>query len=270
MVRWLLGLIAFFSISGLVQAEVPIEHLNSLSDTKYHRIESERLGRGFHIYVHLPPNYESSDQSYPTIYLLDGGITFPLLTAYHRYLVLSEELPPAILVGISYGSETFEGGNYRGSDFTAPAESRAHYGGASSFLDVMKTALFPAIESDYRADPARRILFGQSLGGQFALFAAQNSPDSFMGLIASNPALHRNLDYFLEQLPDKSDGTLRLYVSSGTEDEDRFRVPALEWIDHWSGKEEVPWALKTESLEGQNHFSPAPEAYRRGLRWIFR
>ena len=270
MTRLFIGILAILAVTGAVMAEVPIKHLHSIAQTKYHMVESEQLGRGLHVYVHLPLGYDSSNQDYPTIYMLDGGITFPLLTAYHRYLTFAGEVPPAILVGISYGAENFADGNYRGSDFTAPAESAAHYGGAPAFLNVLEKDLFPLIESTYRAAPDKRILFGQSLGGQFALFIAHNKPDLFMGLIASNPALHRNLDYFLNYEPEGTSDNLRLYVSSGTEDEERFRVPALGWINHWSGKESVPWALKTESLEGQNHFSPAPEAYRRGLQWIFR
>ena len=57
--------------------------------------------------------------------------------------------------------------------------------------------LIPLIESAYPSDDQQRIIFGQSLGGQFVLYTALTDPALFHGHIASNPALHRNLDFFL-------------------------------------------------------------------------
>ncbi|MCI0695043.1 hypothetical protein L0337_23915 [candidate division KSB1 bacterium] len=61
----------------------------------------------------------------------------------------------------------------------------------------------------------------------------------------------------------------RLFVSSGSDDNPEFREPALRWIQHWSKREQLPWSLKTMTLEGQSHFSSAPEAFRQGLDWVF-
>lgn len=94
------------------------QFLQGLGDSHYQRVESEALGRGFHLYVMLPDGYEqNSEQSYPTIYVLDGGALFPLLVPYYGYLNFGNEVPDAIIVGISYGSDNFEGGNYRSTDY---------------------------------------------------------------------------------------------------------------------------------------------------------
>jgi predicted alpha/beta superfamily hydrolase len=206
------------------------------------------------------------------VYLLDGGITFPLLSGYFRYLTLAEEVPAAILVGIGYGTDDWQQGNLRGTDYTAQSEEREHYGGAERFQEVLRKEVMPLIETQYRSDPSRRVIFGQSLGGQFVLHAAQTAPGLFWGHIASNPALHRNLPFFLERRePDAEENRreVRLFVSSAEFDDERFAVPAREWIRHWSAQEPKPWALQTMVIEGENHFSAAPAAFRHGMLWLF-
>jgi predicted alpha/beta superfamily hydrolase len=245
--------------------------LQSLGDVKYHELKSDRLGRSFHIFVDLPENYHDEDKTYPTIYLLDGGNTFPLMSAHHHYLRFGDELPEAILVGISYGADTFKEGNWRSTDFTAPSEERDFWGGAGVFQAVLQDELLPMIEAAYRSDSARRVIFGQSLGGQFVLFNALSKPGLFYGHIASNPALHRNLPYFLNWHGENpfTSRMSRVFVSSGEYDAPRFREPALEWINHWQMTNPRPWTLETRILAGQTHLSATPEAFRQGVEWLF-
>ena len=220
----------------------------------------------------LPDGYEqTSEQSYPTIYVLDGGELFPLLVSYYGYLNFGKEVPDAIIVGISYGSDNFEGGNYRSTDFTAESEEREYWGGADTFQQFLRDELMPSVEKKYRSRPDRRIIFGQSLGGQFVPYTALTEPGLFWGHIASNPALHRNLPFFLEShWSDSSVGEpSRLFVASGSNDDPRFRVPALKWIEHWSDKDNVPWQLEIMILEGHSHRSAPPASFRQGMRWLF-
>lgn len=260
------------AISGFAPAEqLDSRLLPSLGDVRYHELKSGLLGRSFHIFVDLPDDYATGADSYPTVYLLDGGAMFPMLAAYHHYLRFGEEVPAAILVGISYGGSTFEEGNLRSTDFTAPSEERAFWGGAETFQQVLQKELIPLIEGAYRSDASRRVVFGQSLGGQFVLFNALTRPDLFFGHIASNPALHRNLPFFLQwhgQIPLPEDSS-RIFVSSGENDDERFRAPALEWMEFWQKASEKPWQLETRTLHGQSHFSAAPAAFRQGLSWLF-
>lgn len=61
----------------------------------------------------------------------------------------------------------------------------------------------------------------------------------------------------------------RLFVSSAENDDERFRTPALKWIEHWSAVAPPSWELETMALAGHNHFSAAPAAFRQGLLWLF-
>lgn len=258
--------LTFHAKAGVLESE----NLQALGAVDYFHMSSTTLDRPFHVFVDLPENYAESDERYPAVYLLDGGNTFPLLAATHHYLRFGEEAPRVILVGISYGADTFREGNMRGTDFTAPSQEREFWGGAGQFQDMLAAELLPRIEKQYRADPDRRILFGHSLGGQFVLYSALTRPDLFHGRIASNPALHRNLPFYLEW---RGEGHMpapvtRLFVSSGEFDAEVFRGPARQWMCQWRSRQQRPWFLETRILPGQTHFSAVPEAFRLGLAWV--
>lgn len=268
-ISWpLLALLLMISTSA---AGVDTQFMQGIGDTRYHHVESEIVGRGYHIYVKLPDDYDvATDTKYPTVYVLDGGALFPMFSAYYRYLNFGEEMPDSIIVGISYGSDSVEEGNFRSTDYSAPAESREYWGGAANYQSFLSDELIPLIEDNYRSDAERRIIFGQSMGGQFVLFTALTLPELFWGHIASNPALHRNLPFFLERFSYAQEtGSSKLFVSSGTLDDPQFREPAQEWIRHWNGRIKKPWQLKTMDLEGQTHMSAPPAAFRQGMHWLF-
>ncbi len=270
MSKWIVvavALLGFNLESGYSSDDM--SYLQGLNQPHRLEVESSSLDRSFQVFVRTPVSYEAgSEKQYPAVYLLDGGHTFPMLASYYQYLAFGSELPDLVVVGISYGTDDWRKGNLRSTDFTAPAPDRVHYGGAESFLSFLSEELLPQLEEKYPLDPSRRIIFGQSLGGQFVLFAAQNRPKLFHGYIASNPALHRNLDLFLKPQAVDDDHKPRLFVSSGAHDDVRFRKPATVWMKHWSQMENKPWELKVITLPGQTHFSAAPEAFRLGLKWV--
>ncbi len=269
MLRSIACALIFLAISS-AGAAVNTDALHGLGDTRYHNVKADKIGRDYHIYVMLPNGYkESADREYPTVYLLDGGALFPLISAYYRYLNFAEEVPDLMIVGISYGSDTHKGGNYRSTDYTAESSERDYWGGAGAFQSFLGKELMPFIESTYRSDASRRVIFGQSLGGQFVLYTALTEPDLFWGHIASNPALHRNLPFFLKSHAGSGDRPTHLFVASGTDDDPRFREPALEWIRHWSDSTDKPWRLKTTDLQTHSHMSAPPASFRQGMRWLF-
>lgn len=257
---------------------MPTDGMHGLGTVERHRLEA--LDTTYTLLVRLPDAVteagapDGETRKLPVVYLLDGGYTFPTLGGYHGYLRITDEVPDLVLVGISYGTSDSRQGNQRSRDFTAPAADAAHFGGVGPFLDFLEREVFPLVESRYPADPNRRVLFGQSLGGQAAIWAALYRPGLFWGHIASNPALPRNLEQFLEaprsvepdceRLPPRP----RLFVASGSDDNPRYRELALRWIEHWQGREH-PWRLEARTLPGHSHVSMGPAAYRDGLGWLF-
>ncbi len=257
MLRFALLIVALFPISNQSTAcDVDaFSHMQAIAGTRNHDLHSEKTGYDYHILVRLPDSYdESKSQRYPVIYLLDGGATFPMLAAYYNYLRFEEVVPDLIVVGISYGTYDWRQGNHRSTDFTAPTDQREHWGGATAFQAALDQEILPLIEETYRADVEKRMIFGQSLGGQFVLYTALTRPDLFWGHIASNPALNRNLDFYLEPHPKAGSTRSRLFVARGSEDEAVYRRPGQAWMKHWDGRSERPWMLKTTVIEHPRPF----------------
>ncbi len=151
--RCIIWFVVIYMITqSTVSVAVDTRFMQGISNTYYHKLNSEIIGRSYHIYVMQPAGQDqSNEENYPTVYILDGGALFPLLTAYYRYLNFGEEIPEVIIVAISYGSDNFEGGNYRSTDYTAKSSEREYWGGAERFQSFMRDELFPFIEHNYRS-----------------------------------------------------------------------------------------------------------------------
>ena len=267
-----LSAILVIAAAGTISPGQPVgvEGLQGLGETRHHTVESVVLEKRLHVLVGLPDGYDASaEDTYPTVYILDGGELYPLLRSYSNYLYNGGEAPKLMLVAISYGTDDWQEGNDRGHDYTAPTEEREHWGGAADFQAFLSDELQPFIEARYRSSRDKRIIFGQSLGGQFVLYTAQTRPDLFWGHIASNPALHRNLPLFLSMRPEKPTSPAHVFVGDATEDDPRFLEPRSRWMDYWARQSDLPWSLHIEALNGHNHFSAPPASFRRGIRWLF-
>lgn len=174
--------------AGAAPATVPLDHLPALKGD-YFPLQSREAGHLYHIYVRLPEGYQAEPaRRYPVVYLLDGDSLFPILAATHLFLTIDDKIPEAIVVGISYGSFA-KPANRRHIDFMPPAEGvAASDSGTVAFQRFLENELLPAVEQRYRADPARRVLFGQSRAGAMVLYSAFAEPDLFWARIASNPS----------------------------------------------------------------------------------
>ena len=267
----LLAVCVFLACASLATAGQPVsvEGMQGLGDTRHHVVDRGD-GQQYHLLVRVPDDYdESADLAYPTVYILDGGALFPLLTAYYRYLRNGGETPPLILVGVSYGTSDWQQGNNRSHDYTAPSEEREYYGGAAAFQAFLADEILPLVETNYRSLPSRRVIFGQSLGGQFVHYTAQTRADLFWGHISSNAALHRNLELFLTLRPEKPESPTNLFIADASNDDPQFLQPRREWIAHWSSQATTPWRLEVATLDGHTHFSVPPASFRAGIAWLF-
>ncbi|WP_081848224.1 alpha/beta hydrolase [Microbulbifer sp. HZ11] len=247
----------------------PLDFLPALSGD-YFRLDSEQVGRPYHIYIRLPEDYAASSQKqYPIIYLLDGDSLFPILAANHMFLHYDDDIPEAIVVGIAYGGFDPET-NWRDFDFSTYAADWKRSGGAEAFHNFLEHELLPEVENRYRADSERRVLFGQSRGGFMALYSAFNHPDLFWARIASNPSFLPDGEQFFVDTVAATRNDLQVIVASSSNDRYRTnRVRTIEWHEHWSVREDSPWSTHFVNIEGGTHAANSTDSYRAGLRKIF-
>lgn len=247
----------------------PLDFLPALAGG-YFKLESRAVGRPFHVFVSLPQSYrENTGTRYPVVYVLDGDSLFPIIAPTHLFLTVDEGAPEAIVVGVAYGS--FDPSvNKRGYDFTPPAtDEDPERGGAAAFHAFLTDELIPLVEERYRADSAKRILFGQSRGGGMVLYSAFTHPDAFWGRIASNPTFDPGRSLFFSRPSGATREDLALVVTSGSNDQPLLREAALEWFSAWDGAADLPWKLSAVTIEGGTHAAFSPSSYRTGVLRLF-
>ncbi len=180
-------------------------------------MDSKHTGRQYRITISLPLGYARSPdegwpfnntpEKWPVVYVLDGNWYAGMVTGIIRPMAWCGSTTDAIVVGIGYPEdnnviESFrESFTRRDADLTpirdealeksmeANHKRPVPNGDAGHFLKFIKDELAPLVESDFRADPARRILVGHSYGGLFALFSLFEAPDLFNTLIIGSPTL---------------------------------------------------------------------------------
>lgn len=174
------------------------------------------------INIWTPPNYETSTDSFPVLYMPDGGIRedFPHIANTLAKLIGEGKIPPYILVGI----ENTE----RRRDLSGPTEIEydlsvvPNPGGSNNFRDFIKNELFPEINSRYRTTDQRAII-GESAAGIFVIETFLLDNEMFDYYIAMDPALWYNDHYLVRNFEtlSKSDyGQKKKLWFAGSDAED--------------------------------------------------
>lgn len=143
-------------------------------------IESEVLEEKREIYISKPLGYDNEQDSYFTIYVLDGESAIDSTKAIAELLYQSG-YPKILIVAIP--------NTFRNRDLTPTPWTDAEDGGGSSkFRQFLSEELIPTVEENYRSHPYR-ILIGHSLGGLLATEVFVHSPALFQGMIAISPSV---------------------------------------------------------------------------------
>jgi uncharacterized protein len=185
-------------------------------------------GREYHLSVALPDGYRTSTQAYPVIYVLDGDAYFGMTVGLTTIARWFKRAPEAIIVGISYGMESYDQWvQLRERDFKIPGVRDAPPDSAANrFLDALTQEMIPFIDANYRTIPSDRCLYGYSSSGFFVLYALFHQPDSFQRYLCGSGDLNIAVPYMLQHADQLAarDGAapIRLYLSAGELEEDQF------------------------------------------------
>lgn len=131
------------------------------------KLYSKAVGDTFSIFIALPPEYDSKDNTkYLAILLLDANLYFDIFAVTLNKYAEVGMLPRAILVGI--GCKDFrEMDSFRSRDYTYPTAIAAYEmsvsGKADKFLSFINSELVPDIDLKYLIDKNNR-LAGAFLG----------------------------------------------------------------------------------------------------------
>lgn len=148
--------------------------------------------------LRLPPGYEREpSRRYPVVLQLDptfGGLRQLDHTAGIVSDLEARGAAETLVVGIDYA-----GPSQRFRDYDTPKAPEPGYGqeAADRFYRALRDEIIPAIDQSLRTSAERRYLFGHSLGGVFALYAAFRhdpaAPPLFAGIVANDAGINQEL-----------------------------------------------------------------------------
>jgi uncharacterized protein len=232
----------------------------ALFGTEERTLFCQTRGREYHLSVALPDGYETSTQAYPVIYVLDGDTYFGMTVGLTTIARWFKRAPEAIIVGISYGMESYDQWvELRERDFKVPEVRDAPpESAANRFLGALTQEMIPFIEANYRTMPSDRCLYGYSSSGFFVLYALFHQPDAFQRYLCGSGDLNVAVPYMTQhadRLAARDGATpIQLYLSAGELEEDQF--PYFHDLVAFFAQKNYPGlALTTEIYAGEEHGS---------------
>jgi enterochelin esterase-like enzyme len=149
----------------------------------YRVVHSEILDEDRVLQIHLPVGYESTEATYPVIYVLysdwvEGYFAQMVNDLYHLSI---DRIPPVILVGVK--------NTYRYRDllpWPRSADRAEVEGHADRFLQALREEVLPFIDSEYRTKPYR-IMVGPQAAAVFGAYTMLESPETFQAFILNDP-----------------------------------------------------------------------------------
>lgn len=241
-------------------------------------VHSKVNNKDYSLIINLPSSYaQNPSKKYPVFYFCDGYYDFPLVTMIYYDQLFDQTAPECILVGLSYKGENLDYGRLRSYDLTpTKVDSAGGTGGGADYLRTIEEVFIPYVESHYRVDTGFRALGGSSLGGLFTLYAMFTKPALFNAYISSSPAVFwdRGWPILLEEQyhQQHKDLPVALYMT-GAEKEFSDSPGFIESIKFYGsllGKRDYKnFRYQFRVIDDAYHASSKPEAYTRGMQFIF-
>ena len=159
-------------------------------------IASASTGASYLTHIYVPPASAGDRTAMPVVYALDGQSWFAPLAS------LAETVRGGMIVVALDGIR-------RNQDYVPQNLCTANGGGNAAFFDFIRKELIPLVERQYGGAPKKRILFGHSHGGAFALYA----------MYAEVPGSHTFASYLASDasvscLPDAARGWDAAYAAA--------------------------------------------------------
>jgi len=235
------------------------------------KIESKLLQETRVINVWTPPNYKTSNESLPVLYMADGGIVqedFPHIANTISKLVENKSIPPIILVGIENIDRRKDLSG--SSEVAADEEYCPLTDGAKNFRAFITDELFADINKKYRTTDEKGLI-GESLSGLFVMETFFLNPGSFDFYIAMDPSLwwnnhflEQNAIKYLENFPTKK--TKLWFAGSGAEDISVHTNNLNKTLES-EVPENLIWKYSDEPNEKHNTIFRATKE--KAITWIF-
>ena len=184
----------------------------------------EGLDRQRTVRLYLPPDYESSAQSYPVLYMHDGQNVFDDTSSYAGEWGVDESLNQLaattglglIVVAIDNGAE------FRMNELSPWENKRFGTAQGKQYMDFIVDVVKPYIDSNYRTKPEvqHTAIMGSSMGGLISHYAIHAYPQVFGKAGIFSPSYWYSPDVFVFTQQHKANLKAKLYVMYGGKEGD--------------------------------------------------
>lgn len=250
MIKFYFSFILLFILNSCASKSIVINDVIPKHDSI--QIYSQLLDENRVINIWIPPKYQASSDSFPVLYMPDGGIQedFPHIANTLAQLIENQKVPPFILVGIENTNRRRDLSGYSESEYDKQFCPLTD--GAKDFRAFITEELVPQINQTYRTSSKRGII-GESLAGLFVMETFFVHPNTFDFYIAMDPSLWwnnhylaQNADSFLREFPKS---TIKLwFAGSSAEDISPYTRSVSESLIK-SSPENLIWKYSDEPKE---------------------
>jgi len=236
-------------------------------------LRSPGNGTAYSIFVDAPdPAREPGPWS--AVLFTDGDDQFRFAVAAGRAAREAREVRPLLLVGVGYGASYLKPANKRLRDYSPTAmPTEPESGGADAFLEFLSATLWPELARRFPLDESARGLAGHSLGSLFALHALFQRQPFFNRLLVSAPSIwwdDRAVLCAAQQLQLTGVALpARLYLSVGADDTPSMTGDLAMLGDQLAAQPFPRLEFTVERFAERDHYHVLPDAFRRGLGWLF-
>lgn len=209
--------------TALAQTAAPLAVETPIVIGRSYALPSSVMGQTREINVWLPPGYETSGQTYPVLYLLDGGQDqdFHHISGIAQLGTIVGTTRDVIVVGIASVD--------RRNELALPTDNPeliARYptqGQSDRFRRFVSDEVMPFIEGRFRTS-GEAALMGESLAGLFVVETFLKEPQMFDAYVAVSPSLWWDGGQLARQsgahLRDHSNDPRTLILTLGDEGEE--------------------------------------------------
>ncbi len=232
-------------------------------------------------WVHLPQGYEKdTTQSYPTVYLLDGGSFFHSLVSISQTFstVRGKYLPPCIIIGVISTDRTRDftpTASAAGRDGKVAPNAKPQGGGSEIFNRFLTEELRSVVDSTYRTN-GHNMLIGHSYTALFTVNTFLRHTELFDVYLAVDPSLWWDRGRLVEEaaslVKGKDFAGKSLYIGVASKKRPDRAYIHLEEVDRFL-TEVLPRAqnLKffSRSFPEENHGTVAIPGIYDGIKQLF-
>ncbi|MCK8481704.1 alpha/beta hydrolase [Psychroserpens algicola] len=185
--------VLFFILVGFLKSGIGYSQDVNVKIGIKDSLQSKILNENRPLIVSLPKDYETSNLTYPVLFLLDGSVN----NLIDARLIIHNLRLEIIIVAITNTDR----------DRDMMPISRPSYEvenpKAENFISFLETELVPYIDKKYRTN-GQKTIRGRSLSGLFVMYAFLSKPELFDNYIGNCAGWFADMNTYFNKLADKS------------------------------------------------------------------